>query len=454
MTQRYRLDWEAAPVEQKLLIFCKAEPTPWEAVIFAVMYCRTFKEFRQESQRHQLPVAFAASAADIDIHLSDTLEGVVEDDWNVLVGDDTVFLHSRYFKALGPLGDALEYRYAWFTRGAELVGVAAFQITNAETTDAASNLESGNWLSRLANKILRNRQLSFRVLVLGNSFATGEHGFRFTSDVEEEQQIVLLNQAIDHIRESEKRKGVRLSATVVKDFYPESFRASDRFSDYNFAEFFVDPNMIMPVKPTWETFDDYLQALTSKYRTKAKAAFKRSADLEIRELAIEDLDALNDDLHRLYAQVYDRADFKLGKLEASCFFNLKRHLQECFSLKGYFLEGKLVGFQSSFVYDGWLDAHFVGIDYDKNYRYAIYQRMLYEYIRLGIERKVERISFGRTAMEIKSTVGAFPVDLKCYIRHRKKAPNALLKLLFGYVKPSSYNQRVAFKERELEDLEV
>jgi hypothetical protein len=118
-------------------------------------------------------------------------------------------------------------------------------------------------------------------------------------------------------------------------------------------------------------------------------------------------------------------------------------------LKGYFLKGKLVGFQSGFEYNDSLDAHFVGIDYGINQEYSIYSRMLYDYVEEGIRRKVQRISFGRTAMEIKSTVGAFPVDLKCYIKHRSNTPNRLLKVLFHYVKPSEYDQRIPYKKQEM-----
>lgn len=418
------------------------------------MHCRTFREFRQGTAQVALPAAFAASMPDIQIHVSDRLDGETERQWNQLVGDSSVFLHSRYIHALGKLGNQLQYRYAWFTREDEMVGVAAFQLTYAESEDASSNIEGEGFFCRMVSKALRNRKISFRVLVLGNSFATGEHAFRFDSRIEADEQVQLINEAIRQIKTTEKNNGSRISATIIKDFYPEHFQDADQFGSHGFADFFVDPNMIMPVKSEWDSFDDYLMALTSKYRTKARAAFKRSNPIEIRELTTDDIGELREELHQLYNQVYDRADFKLGKLSAECFFNLKENLKDCFTLKGYFLDDKLVGFQSGFFYDGWLDAHFVGINYEHNYQYAIYQRMLYEYIRMAIERKVERISFGRTAMEIKSTVGAFPVDLKCYIRHRKKAPNALLKLLFGYVKPSEFNQRVAFKKRELEELEM
>ena len=365
--------------------------------------------------------------AELSISVTDQLDHELAIAWDALVGDDSVFLHSRYFKALGDLGNHLSYRFATYHLEGTLVGVAAFQITEAESSDLGSNLENGGLLSGVANRLLRNRRLSFRVLVLGNSFATGEHGFRFKEEVSHEAMTAALAETIERIKDEQKECGKRISATVIKDFYPESFTATDRFTSHGYAEFYVDPNMIMPLKARWTTFDDYLNALTSKYRTKAKAALKRSSSLEVRDLSTEDMDQLHDELYALYEQVYQRADFRLGRLDADCFFNLKRNLQECFMLKGYFVQGKLVGFQSGFFYDGWLDAHFVGIDYTLNHEYAIYQRMLYEYIQAGIQQRVNKISFGRTAMEIKSTVGAFPVDLKCYIRHRSKAPNHLLK---------------------------
>ena len=54
------------------------------------------------------------------------------------------------------------------------------------------------------------------------------------------------------------------------------------------------------------------------------------------------------------------------------------------------------------------DAHFIGIDYSKNKEFAIYPRILNDYVRLGIETKSNQINLGRTASEIKSTLGAKP----------------------------------------------
>jgi predicted N-acyltransferase len=333
------------------------------------------------------------------------------------------------------------------------MGVAAFHAAIAESADPAANLGNGV-LKKAVSHLTKSRGLKFRVLVLGNSFATGDHGFRFRPEIEASAQIAALDRCIEMIQERSKSDGNKIGAVIVKDFYPQHFSLSDRFSDAGFSEFYVDPNMVMPVNRDWQSFDDYLNALTTKYRTKAKSALKKSEPLQIVDLTAEDIETYHDDLFRLYNQVYQRADFRLGKLEATAFFQLKKQLKQCFLLKGYLLDGKLVGFQSGFYYDNKLDAHFVGIDYEFNHSHAVYQRMLYEYIRAAIDMRMTQVIFGRTAMEIKSTVGAFPVDMKCYIRHRSKAPNTLLKILFGYIKPGEFEQRVAFKQAELAQLQL
>jgi hypothetical protein len=74
-----------------------------------------------------------------------------------------------------------------------------------------------------------------------------------------------------------------------------------------------------------------------------------------------------------------------------------------------------------------LDAHFIGIDYSKNKTYAIYPRILNDYVRLGISTNSSQINLGRTASEIKSTLGAQPKPLTCYCKHKRYLPNKILK---------------------------
>ena len=93
-----------------------------------------------------------------------------------------------------------------------------------------------------------------------------------------------------------------------------------------------------------------------------------------------------------------------------------------------------------------LDAHFVGIDYQFNKTYAIYQRMLYDYISLAIEHKMKTINFGRTASEIKSSVGAVPQDLTIYLRHKNSIPNRILSVFLKKIQPTEFHQKKPFKK--------
>ena len=90
-------------------------------------------------------------------------------------------------------------------------------------------------------------------------------------------------------------------------------------------------------------------------------------------------------------------------------------------------------------------AHFVGIDYALNKERAIYQRMLYDYVAMAIEKNLSAINFGRTASEIKSSIGATPQDLTCYVRHKKSITNRFLKPFLKDIAPTPFRQKMPFK---------
>ena len=132
-------------------------------------------------------------------------------------------------------------------------------------------------------------------------------------------------------------------------------------------------------------------------------------------------------------------------LNLDTYTHLKNTFKDKFIVKGYFLEGKLVGFLSAMQNDSHLDAHFIGIDYANNKDYAIYPRILNDYVRLGIETKSDQINLGRTASEIKSTLGATPKALTCYCKHKRSIPNQILKPFIKNAHIKSFRQHSPFK---------
>jgi hypothetical protein len=68
-----------------------------------------------------------------------------------------------------------------------------------------------------------------------------------------------------------------------------------------------------------------------------------------------------------------------------------------------------------------------------------------EKAKLAIQHKLQLISFGRTALEIKSTVGAYPVDYRAFIRFENKIVNSLLYHVLPEKSGGDWIQRNPFK---------
>ena len=94
-----------------------------------------------------------------------------------------------------------------------------------------------------------------------------------------------------------------------------------------------------------------------------------------------------------------------------------------------------------------LEAHFLGYDQSFNKKHQVYMNMLLDSLKLGISEQVDRIVFARTAMEIKSTIGAIPEDLYCYIRANNKLMNYIMPTILEYFRPADdWVQRKPFKD--------
>jgi hypothetical protein len=346
--------------------------------------------------------------------------------------------------------EGLEIRLAMFYKGSEPIGIAAFQIAHFATSEDAYSNVFLNCINAVA-RCIRGKHIH-NILISGNAFATGEHGFSFQPAVDIKTIAFCLHQAMETIAKLEQKKGRRICAMVTKDFYPETSGVAEQMERYRFKKFQVDHNMVMPVLAEWQSFDDYLDSLNTKFRTKAKAALKRSNSLRVIHASESDVLQHAEDMQRLYDNVYMKADFRLGKLQSKALAELLIRIPNQFFVRLYFLNDQLVGFMTAMRCGNVVEAHVIGIDYDTNREHGVYQRILYDYVELAIQLRCTRIVFGRTAAEIKSTVGAFPVDLTCTIKHRRIISNTLLSMIINYVKPSDYPQRDPFKAETMEKI--
>jgi hypothetical protein len=191
---------------------------------------------------------------------------------------------------------------------------------------------------------------------------------------------------------------------------------------------------------------EYVATFSKKYRNRAKNIFKSGNGIEKRDLSLEEVKKYNKQIYKLYEHVFANAKFKLVKAAEDYFYEMKKSFPEDFFVTGYFLEGKLVAFDSGYYLKDEIEAHYVGFDYSINKEHDLYQNILYHFIHLAIKHHKKHINLGRTAAEIKSTVGAKAHELVCYIKPQNTVSKVILKPFISFLQPTEWVPRNPFKE--------
>ena len=199
-----------------------------------------------------------------------------------------------------------------------------------------------------------------KILICGNTFVSGEHGVFIEKNQNKKATLKELAKAILHFVNGNPMLKKQVNFFLIKDFINESLSVTDALKDYNYSPFLVEPNMLLHVAENWQTFEDYLAALKTKFRVKAKKALQRSAVLKREDVTLENIEQLLPEMTALYKKVSSKADFNLGDFNLETYIRLKERLQDNYLLKVYFLDEKVVGFMSGIINKNSLDAHFVG----------------------------------------------------------------------------------------------
>jgi hypothetical protein len=174
--------------------------------------------------------------------------------------------------------------------------------------------------------------------------------------------------------------------------------------------FQAEPYMVFETRPEWNDLTDALAAMSSKYRVRNQKVLKSTADFSWRELqdqpASEWLATCSLFLQQTLAEKTVALTGNLNEL----LWQYHRILKKNFKIRGYYLNDELVGFVS-YIEDGseWHAMH-MGMDQSTSEQYSLYQRMFLDLIDSAIAAKTHRLFMGRTATEIKSTLGAIALD--------------------------------------------
>lgn len=287
--------------------------------------------------------------------------------------------------------------------------------------------------------------IDYQVLLIGNLLVTGEHGFYFQSEASQTLNLAdVLHEGISKTLPFIKEE--KVSVTIFKEYFDENVPALQDFERKQYNKMTALPNMIVPLRKDWKSFDDYLKSLTSKYRVRAKRAFKKGKDIVKKELSLSEIQNLNTQIFDLYRQIANKAEFNALRLHSNYFYGLKEFLGDDFKLVGYFYKDELIGFYTMVYGKHEMDAHFLGINDAYNRQFQVYLNMLYDLIKAGIDNQVHEIAMARTALEIKSSVGAQAKDMFAFAKFKNPLMNmAVRQAVKFFLAPVEWTPRQPFK---------
>lgn len=359
--------------------------------------------------------------------------------WDTVIGNHNIMLSAAYFRVLETSKPQnMNCFFVGFFEDEHLIGGALFQYLDFIRHKTFQKDEV--WCS------LRNyaaRKFSRDVMILGNNMLTGQNGFYFYPEkISTENMVSLLDSAV-HKMQKEIRK---TSLIIYKDYRSEFFSFFQDSKHQNYFKFCVQPNMILQIRENWNTFEDYIRDFSTKYRTRVKNARKKLAGIEKRELNAGKVTKYRKEMSVLYKNVAENAPFNTFFLEENHFERMKEHLGNNFKVFGYFSDQKLIGFYTLILNNDDVDTYFLGYDKEIQKENQIYLNMLLDMAGFAIDHQFKRILFGRTALEIKSTIGAEPVEIFGLIRHTYSAINPFMKNIFPSLSPKTeWIQRHPFK---------
>jgi hypothetical protein len=260
--------------------------------------------------------------------------------------------------------------------------------------------------------LLNTLSSDLTLITIGQNFITGNFG-QIVKNPEDIWKIFnheLIKKIIKYFSSNKC-----LSVFLLKDVVPDTLHSSVTcfYKKTIYAK--IEPDMVIDLPGYVGSIHQYLSLFSKKYRQRYRRVMEKG-----KNLMFESLDAeayrLTPETYSLFLNVYQKARWKVVMPKASYFQEMKEKLPHHFFMEKIDYQNKTVGFLSYFVHQKQMWAHYIGLDYDINRELELYQNILLRFIDLGLRHKVNKLHLGRTAPEIKSCAGAYPVYYNNYIR--------------------------------------
>ena len=356
----------------------------------------------------------------------------------------TIFLSKKYLQVLEKSSpENMICHFIGIFKNDLLVGIAVSQFLDL------NKLESFGERDKCIKTALRNfafKNFCSNVLLIGNNMLTGQNAFAFSEKIDEKQAIKTLKIASSALKKIFETKGKKIHITSFKDFNQAELKNFDISEFKNNYQFSTQPNMVFTIDKAWKSEQDYINSLSKKYRDQYKRARKKADVIDKRKMNLEDIIEYEETIYDLYIHVAKNAPFNTFFLPKNHFRTFKEIFKDKFLFYGYFIDEKLIGFNTLIKNGDVMDTYFLGYDESIQREKMLYLNMLYDMIAYSINKGFKEIIFARTALEIKSSVGAKPVKMYGFIAHSNPIINSQMSKIFRYLEPETiWQERNPFK---------
>lgn len=325
----------------------------------------------------------------------------------------------------------------------ELVGIALSQFLNL------NKMQSFGERDKCVKTAVRNtvfKNFVSHILIIGNNMLTGQNAFAFKDDINHINALKTLKSASEQLKIIFKKRGTKIHITTFKDFSIQEIPFFKEAGFKNHFQYCTQPNMIFNISENWKTEQDYIDALLKKYRDQYKRARKKADGIEKRKLSLADIIKHEETIYELYHHVAQNAYFNTFFLTKNHFRIFKEILKDNFLFYGYFIDEKLIGFNTLIKNGKVMDTYFLGYDDTIQREKMLYLNMLYDMVAYSINKGFKEIVFARTALEIKSSIGAKPQEMFGFAQHSSSIADLVFEKAFNYLEPKViWQERSPFK---------
>lgn len=370
-----------------------------------------------------------------------TSSAQLPEEWNSIAAKN-IFLSGNYLSILEKAAPQnMQCHFIGLFKDSKLCGIALAQYINLQRINT--------FVEEKKNFSLKDyifKKFSSHIIVIGNNTLTGQNAYLLNEDLSETEALQLFSQALKALEKQYRKQCIYINLFAIKDFNVTELPDSKAAGYKGYYQFCTQPNMIFDIREEWKTIDDYLADLNTKYRTQYNRARKKAEGIEKRKLSLDEIKLHQQKIHTLYMTVAHNASFNTFHLPKNHFEVFKEQLQDNFLFYGYFLNESLVGFSTVIKNGCDIDTYFLGYDDSIQKEKMLYLNMLYDMVGYAIKKQFNHVIFARSAMEIKSSVGARSEEVYGIIKHTNPLLNFFMARLFPYFDPKiEWKSRNPFK---------